>query len=142
MIDGGLRKLFQQHLPMFHWQAIETGMTGRGIPDINYCHEGVEGWLECKQTGGWAVGLRPEQVAWLDRRARARGRCWVAVRRKHALGPRREAVDELWLVRGSGVLVLAKGGLRDALANLVVDGIWVGGPARWDWTAVRKVLGP
>jgi hypothetical protein len=140
MIDGGLRRLFQQHLPWVHWQAVETGMTGRGIPDLNYCARGVEGWVECKQTTGWAVGLRPEQVAWLARRTRAGGRCWVAVRRKCPAGPRRVVADELWLVPGTHVVPLHREGLRAVLGDGGAQGIWVGGPAAWDWREIAACL--
>jgi hypothetical protein len=125
-MDGNLRQIFRKKLPQFHWQSIETGGTGRGIPDSNYCCSGEEGWVEFKKTSGWKVNIRPEQVGWLLRRSRAGGRTWLAVRRKG---------DQLWLVRGSQAEELLDRGLRDFLAPS-----WEGGPARWDWEAINRLL--
>lgn len=61
-----------------HWQRIESGMTSRGIPDVNACRDGVECWLELKVVQGRQVKLRPEQVAWLLlRTTRFHGRAWI-----------------------------------------------------------------
>ena len=137
--DGGLRKLFRRHLRAgFHWQSVETGGTGLGVPDSNFCCDGVEGWVEFKQTTGWQVTLRPEQVAWLVRRAMVGGRVFVAVRRRNDGGPRRgDPVDELWLLNGARARELEEGGLRAGLGTLVVS---IGGPARWRWDLVRAAL--
>jgi len=156
-IDGGLRSLFRERIPDFHWQSIETGGTGRGVPDSNYCCGGREGWIEYKVTAGWAVTLRPEQIGWLLRRSRAGGRVFVAVRRCCPAGPRRAASDELWLVRGSAAALLRTHGLRVLLAGTPqkaggpsgvrpadeLVGVWRGGPAAWPWPALRAaLLGP
>jgi hypothetical protein len=125
MVDGGLRQVFRQKLPG-HWQSIESGSTGGGIPDSNYCINGIEGWVEFKKTNGWAVRMRPAQVGWIFKRSLHSGRVWIGVRRKD---------DELWLVPGSMVRTLAEEGLKD----LSVD-VWNGGPARWDWTAILSRL--
>jgi hypothetical protein len=69
-------------------------------------------------------------VAWLSRRARLGGRCFVAVRRLNRGG------DELWLYPGSRVVELVERGLRSD--NLL--GRWEGGPGRWDWDKVAEVL--
>lgn len=139
MTDGGLRGLFRRKLRQgFHWQSVETGGTGRGVPDSNYCCDGVEGWVEFKQTSGWAVDLRPEQVAWLVVRARAGGRVFIAVRRVSDAGPRRgESSDELWLLGGEYARELKRDGLR--VERAVLDA-WGGGPASWGWEKVRETL--
>ena len=151
MRDGDLRSIFSQHLRRgWHWVTVETGGTGRGVPDAEYCAPGgLTGWVEFKVTNGWAVGLRPEQGAWLAARARAGGRATVAVRRRVEAGPRRSAADQLWLVEGWAGTTLRAGGLR-ALEGLQrpgggppgapLLGVWEGGPARWDWAAVADVL--
>lgn len=69
-----------------HIQRIESSVT-QGIPDVNYCINGVEGWLELKS---WekAIGrgdfyvpkLRPQQCAWLHRRSSAGGRALLLCR--------------------------------------------------------------
>ncbi len=137
--DGGLRSEFRRRIPDFHWQSIETGGVGNGVPDANYCGNFCEGWIENKQTDGWVVTLRPEQVAWLARRARAGGRVYVAVRRWHDGGPRKGAsVDELWLLRGGAAVAIKQHGLVDEAEYVL--GRWHGGPAAWDWSAVRKII--
>ena len=125
-IDGGLRGMFRAKLPG-HWQSVESGGTGLGIPDSNYCIKGIEGWVEFKQTKGWAVRMRPEQIGWIFKRTLEGGRVWVAVRRKE---------EELWLVPGSSVRVLASEGLQ----GLDEAYIWTGGPRLWDWSAILEKL--
>ena len=138
-IDGGLRALFREHLPQFDWQSIESGLTGGGIPDSNFCRDGVEGWIEFKQTPGHAVTLKPEQVGWIARRVRRGGRVWIAVRQKAPSGPRTEARDALWLIPGRHAPQAKMGGLR-AVETLPGVADWHHGPACWDWQAVADVL--
>lgn len=126
MIDGGLRKIFRERLVDFHWVSVESGSTGFGIPDINYCCAGAEGWIECKATSGWAVSIQPGQVAWHLRRARHGGRTFIAVRRKQT---------QLWLIRGRDVEVLLGSGLRGCHGPS-----WEGGPGAWDWASIRALL--
>lgn len=134
MADGELHKFFKDHLVGVHWQRIETGSTGRGIPDLNGCLAGCELWIENKKADHWAVEIMPEQVGWIERRARAGGRVFIAVRR---------ARTELWLLPPSAARVLAtpRKGLRD-LSQEQVLGRWAGGPKAWDWRAVRGHLFP
>lgn len=135
--DGGLRPLFHSRLKSgFHWQAIETGGTGRGIPDSNFCCGGVERWVEFKVTDAWAVGLSPEQVAWHTERQARGGVTFVAVRRKHDGGVRKgSAVDELWLYSGRDARRVRADGLR--VAPIAV---FEGGPGVWDWERIRRIL--
>lgn len=136
MIDGGLRPLLRRHLPQVHWTTVESGALAPGTPDLEGCIDGVSFWIENKQTAGWACTLRPEQVGWLLRRSRARGRCFVLTRRRCEEGPRRAAADELWLHPGASATLLRAGGLRQADAL----GRWEGGPARWDWNHLLGLL--
>lgn len=53
-------------------QRIETTI-GRGTPDITWCHEGLEVWIETKVGLKNHIRLRPEQYAWGRRRAAAGG---------------------------------------------------------------------
>ncbi len=129
--DGGLRLLFRQNLPQFHWVSIETGATAAGVPDSNYCFNGTEGWLEFKTTAGWTVPLRPAQIGWLLRRSRARGRVFVAVRQVRPNGD-----DILWLALGSHAAALRDKGLRGA----PMLGCWPGGPSLWPWDAIKGLL--
>lgn len=148
MIDGGLHAEFKKHLPDFFFQRVETGGTGRGIPDAHYISPGgAAGWLELKQTDGWLVPLMPEQQGWADRYARMGGRIWCAVRQRRAEGPRVERRDVLWLVPGAWAIPAAAGGLRGSVGTLLRPwglGVgpwqWPGGPRKWDWHEVRRLL--
>lgn len=139
--DDGLRPLFRKHLPQIHWQSIETGGVGAGVPDSNGCWKGVEFWVEYKWTAGYAVTLAPEQIGWLMARTRAGGRVYIAVRRRHDGGPRRgPPADELWVMPGAMAVEVREKGLRGLRGDPRVAGPWFGGPARWDWPAVAAYL--
>jgi hypothetical protein len=128
-MDGGLRALFRKHLPEFHWVAIESWMTGSGIPDVNFCCSGVEGWIEFKKTGAIAVRFKPGQIAWHEQRHRARGRTFIAVRRLA------KGVDDLFLYPGEQARLVDDLGL-EALPLLHCQG----GPARWRWNRLKTLL--
>ena len=137
MSDGNLRQLFQKYLPEFHWQGVETFSTGQGVPDMNGCVYGIELWVENKLTSGWKVNFEMGQVAWAERRVRAGGRVFLAVRRKAPAGPKRgDAVDELWLFHGSQMRAVAEQGLKDQQPRRLETG----GPARWNWPAIKDHL--
>jgi len=136
--DGGLRKLVRKHLPDFHWQAVETGGVGTGIPDDNFCASGVEGWVEHKTTAGFVVPLRPEQIGWIERRRRAGGRVFIDVRRTHGGGPRfGQAVDEYYLFHGDDVRALV--GPKPLLTVTPILKC-AGNPASWAWDEIRAAL--
>lgn len=137
MRDGGLLKLFSKNLSEAHWQSVETGGTGAGVPDAEYCFPGgLQGWIEFKQAKANVVGVRPEQVAWIERRIRYGGQAFLAVRRKHDASARRDARDELFLYRGSEVRALYLGGINKA--SPIAYGS--GGPTKWPWFEVRDLL--
>ena len=137
MSDGDLRQIFSAHLRDFHWQAVETWSTGQGVPDVNYCGGGIEGWIENKATATRAVDLSPGQIGWIERRIRAGGRVFIAVRRVTTAGPRKGAAcDELHLFPGS----CARSLLEDGLNDLKALGIWPGGPGKWNWDTIRVLL--
>lgn len=135
MSDGGLRQIFQMRLPAFDWQSVETWSTGRGVPDLNYCHNGCEGWIECKATSTDKVDIRPEQIAWAERRARHGGRVFMAVRKARPRSPRLEACDDLYLIHNVTIWREVK---RDGLKSDFI--YWAGGPASWAWTAIAATL--
>jgi hypothetical protein len=132
--DGGLRKLFRKYLPHVHWTTIESRYTQAGIPDLNGCYSGIEIWLECKQTAGWKVNLRPMQVAWISRRISCGGRCFIAVRRKN------KKCDELWILDGMFAQALRETSLPKTTKAGWWGGRWHGGPAKWPWQQVAKAL--
>lgn len=98
---------------------------------------GIEGWIELKRAEANAVDITPEQVGWAERRLRAGGRVFLAVRQQSTAGPRKgPARDVLWLFRGSATRLVKEHGLAGATPL----GQWVGGPAAWQWTVVEKYL--
>lgn len=127
MRDAALRQIFQQRLPLFHWQSVETWSTGRGVPDLNYCCDGAEGWIEMKRVNGWRCRIDPEQIAWMERRIRAGGRVFLAARR-------REPPQTFWLFSGSAARGLAS--LREAQPLLSATG----NPASWPWPEIAILL--
>jgi hypothetical protein len=135
--DGGLAGLFQTHLPNFHFQRIETGGTGLGIPDLNYAGEGREGWIELKKSDAWAVDISPNQIGWAERRQRAGGKVLLAVRRKGRPYPAL-AVDweSLWLFAAHEVRFVAEKGLLAAPPLLKANG----NPAKWPWPEIKSLL--
>lgn len=124
--DGGLRSIFKDHLKGWHFTPIETGVIVSGVPDAEYCSPGgVSGWIEFKYvSSGNAVGLRPAQVSWIDRRVRLGGRAFIAIQRK----------DEIFLYSGVGVKELKRDGLASQL------GLLYHGHGKWDWDAIRESL--
>ena len=132
MTDARLRQVFKEHLPDFDIQSVETWGTGRGVPDMNFCYNGVEGWVEFKRTKHWKVNVAPEQVAWIERRLRAGGSVLIAVRRIQPA-----TVDDLYLLHGSQARALAMGE-RPSTINAL--GVWSGGPARWNWQEIKALL--
>lgn len=166
MIDGGLRTLFQKHLPEAHWTSVETYGTGRGVPDTHYCFsfgdsapygDSRSGWIEFKFCTSNAVpSMRPEQCAWLECQWRVNGRAWVAVRCKRSNGrpivfAARDVgdnhtcqlidskADTLVIIHGEGARHLRAHGIS-GVPPLLVKGVWHGGPTKWDWRAVREIL--
>ena len=131
MKDGDLRTIFRIRFKNFQWTSIETAGTASGVPDSEFCTpNGVQGWIEFKQTHIHQVDIRPFQVAWLMRRCRYGGNAWIAVRRTP--NSKREAgVDQLWLMRGDQAQALAEGGLECVYATW-----WGGGPNNWSWDEI------
>lgn len=123
-------------MPSIFWQSIETGGTGRGIPDSYGCCDGKMFWVEFKVTAGFAVTLSPEQVGWHMHHSRKGGRSFIAVRRQCTAGPRRSAVDELYLFHGKQAIDLKVLGLYECRHVAM----WHSGPARWDWDQIEKIL--
>jgi Holliday junction resolvase len=80
--ESQLWTLVKQHIPKdAHVQRIETGLTGKGVPDLNYCQNGKEIWIELKSIRGNKSQLSPFQIAWIHNRAKAGGNCYVLIRK-------------------------------------------------------------
>ena len=136
-IDGGLRAIFRDKLPTIFWTSIETGGTGRGVPDSNFLArlsptKSIEGWIEFKRVDHWKPTMRPEQIGWIDRRVRMNGRVFIGCRQ-------RDHDDTLWLIHGRVIKELAMNGLRcDAVQSNSTT--FTGGPEKWDWKKVQLFI--
>ena len=61
-----LKKLFKSMSnagSSVHLTWVESHATSLGVPDLNYCVDGVEGWLELK--AGPHIDIRASQVIWM-----------------------------------------------------------------------------
>ena len=137
MIDGGLRAMFRKQISDAMWTSIESGFTSQGIPDAEYCFEGGRsGWVEFKKTDsarGKVPHMRPEQIAWLERRRRLGGRAFVALR------VTTKAVDSLYLIEGLSARFLKTDGII-GIAEHKIFFAGDGGSAKWDWDLIRSAL--
>ena len=128
--DGGLRGMFFKNLKAgIQWTPIETGEIISGVPDSEFISEtGVSGWIEFKSTPSFSIKFRPAQPAWIHRRARYRGRVFIAVIR---------AKKELWIVPGDYVLILKAKGLNAVKDTAFIN---VNNPGKWNWKAIRRFI--
>ena len=80
--ETALRKKLKEWLPKnTHYQPVESS-TSSGVPDINFCLNGIEVWAELKIVKGkrklrFQKALSPYQWNWLSARAKAKGVVWV-----------------------------------------------------------------
>jgi hypothetical protein len=140
--DKGLRGIVQRNLPKasgWLWTPIET-MTHAGVPDSFWAHQptGLSGWVEHKATGGWAVSVRPHQIAWMERHAHAGVRCCFLIRASGA-GSASGKGDALWAVAGAYARVLNEQGLGELPPEALL-GVWTGQPTRWNWPEIQSLL--
>jgi hypothetical protein len=140
IMDGNLRSIFRDKLKEgFHWQSVETGLTGPGTPDANFGARGVERWIEMKQTSGFKPHIRREQISWHLHRTAVDGVTFVAIRRWHNGGPRKgPPIDELWLCHGHYLATISKYNMTHTEIEWL--GVWVGGPNHWDWNRIADIL--
>lgn len=86
MSESGARSNLIKAMKCFDAVAVESPMTGIGIPDINF----TKGWIEVKWMRAWPRGadinpvkldhtLSQEQKIWMNRRWRNGGLVLVAV---------------------------------------------------------------
>ncbi len=60
-----------------HFSEVESHETSAGIPDIDYCMNGIESHIELKFGNAIAPRIRPSQVKWFRDRVRAGGHPWL-----------------------------------------------------------------
>ena len=90
--EKALYQALKTNLPKVHWQRIEVGSLGTGVPDVNACWQGKEVWIELKLGSLQSINLSPQQCAWHMRRANAGGVSWI-LSYDHSK-------RELWLIPG------------------------------------------
>lgn len=103
-------------LPPGDYSRVEPPPTP-GIPDVNYCIEGIEGWIELKvgrnrrcPFNGRNKGLRASQRRWMRNRLRYNGRVFVLV----AVGP------WIYLFRAKEALLLTAESTLDDFQRLAL----------------------
>lgn len=134
--DGGLGKLFQDNIREAHWQRIESPLTGGGIPDLNGCMNGVEVWIENKKAKHWKVKFEQFQIGWAERRVRAGGNYFLAVRQ--ILNPKRGTPeDNLWLFKADALRRIEEHGLPVITAPVSYGYVWRGD---WDWPRIAELV--
>lgn len=131
--DGGLYKEYLKYLPDFHWQRVEVGQLNRGVPDVNYCYNGVEGWVENKGTEDGRFKFRPEQRGWIIDRSRHGGIVYVAVRMKTM------ATDTLLLYDGESLARATESMNINRLTSHMIE-VYFGGPTHWNWQKITSLL--
>jgi len=96
-----------------HWKFVESKEVSPGFPDINFCVNGVEGWVELKHgTDKKPPTLRPTQCAWFRRRVGVKGNCWLLL----AVAVGRD--NYFYLLHGKDVPALVKAnGIEDWTKN-------------------------
>jgi hypothetical protein len=105
MSESRLRKYLTDNLNSFscHMCMVESHAVSAGIPDLNYCLNGKEGWIELKWwTNTNPAQFRPTQIAWFRRRVAAGGKPLVIW--GHDLGER----TKFYAMEGKNVPSLAR----------------------------------
>lgn len=101
-----------------HWQRIENSV-GEGVPDINFCLDSLEHWVESKWTPSvngarFSHPLNRAQCAWLLARVHAQGSAWVLARR----------VDTFKLWHGSWAKEILRDGWNAYTPSLTLEPPW------------------
>jgi hypothetical protein len=136
MKEADVRKHLIAHLEEFgHIEPIEN-IAGTGNPDVNYCFNGYEGWIEVKyartlpkreNTRVFGKCLKPSQHIWF------RKRYGNGYRRLFIYG---RALDTLFLIPG----YLHYEFEEMTWAELHEYCVWKGTPRNSDWLTLHDVL--
>ena len=94
---GYLKRTFG---PYGDFMRVEDGIN-MGVPDVNYCICGVEGWIELKEIHDWPIRQKTpvkfrwtkEQRLWARRRIYADGNVWLLL---HVLREKRYLLFPCW----------------------------------------------
>lgn len=113
---------------LVHWQRIEV-WTDRGVPDVNFCTQGRDIWVECKYCAGktdaaaqFTHPLTGPQVAFLKSRWAAGGNAYILARRG----------DTFRIFRGDDAHIVKREGF---------NGPWLEEFDKpWDWKSILETL--
>ena len=122
----GMRHVGQKNGFRILIDRIESGMTGRGIPDIHMTDPELgDCWIELKVAKGNTINLTPLQAKWLTERSKAGCRCRIMAL---VVGSRDSAI-RIW--DGSQAHSVRDNGLHVLGTNLLEP---------FDWGEVRTAL--
>lgn len=84
-VNNPFREGMVAAFPRVHWQRIENSV-GAGVPDVNFCLDSLEHWVECKwvpsvKGARFSHPLNTSQSGWILKRVHAQGSAWVLARR-------------------------------------------------------------
>ena len=112
--ESGLRKTVKKALKeVGHLSWVESHATSAGIPDLNYCIQGYEGWVELK-SGNFEV--KASQVIWMEERISNGGHPLFLI----------EMDDAFFFVCGSQASNLRKNNSVDNVASLAFFALFGG----------------
>ena len=120
----------------FDVQRHEDALSA-GIPDLSYACGGADGWVELKSIGAWPkqeetpvrLGVRTEQVNWLERRGRTgSGRVFLFAR---------VGSDQTFLLFHWHAVRAVAAGLPAAALRAEADRVW---RARMNWPQLSDAL--
>lgn len=89
MAEKNLWTWLRPYCPLGHYVRIENGEIGPGTPDVSFCVNGTEGWMELKDARSQTasipfpnenVGLHKSQIRWIKDRLAAGGNVWIVAR--------------------------------------------------------------
>ena len=129
-VNEPFKKGIKKVAPRVDWQRMEL-WTEAGIPDVNFCLDGHEHWIECKWTPSvtgarFSHPLNAAQCGWILKRVDAGGSAWILARR----------VDEFSLWHGSRAREVLDSGYKAGHTSLVMPMV----KRTWDWLELIRTL--
>ena len=126
-VNDPFRKGMVAAFPRVHWQRIENSV-GAGVPDVNFCLDSLEHWVECKWVPSvsgarFSHPLTSMQCGWISARVHAQGSAWILARR----------VDTFKLWHGSWAREVLEAGWNAEGECLTME-------RPWDWVRFVHTL--
>jgi len=83
--ESRLWKTIEKNLKRYGIFTRIENSAGVGTPDVYACVRGVSAWIELKQVDGLKVGMRPEQIDFLERLSFHGGYGYVLARKNQSI---------------------------------------------------------